>query len=85
MTAPQGFADEVAFVWKVADRLRGNFKQHEYGSVMLPLLKKITGQPFSNTSPLTMQTIIADDKNIAPQLRSYIRGLSASAAEVIEA
>ena len=36
--APQGFDDKVGFVWKVADRLRGTFKQHEYGSVMLPLL-----------------------------------------------
>jgi type I restriction enzyme M protein len=36
--APQGFQDKVAFVWKVADKLRGTFKQHEYGSVILPLL-----------------------------------------------
>ena len=36
--APQGFEDKVSFVWKVADKLRGTFKQHEYGSVMLPLL-----------------------------------------------
>lgn len=36
--APKGFEDKVAFVWKVADKLRGTFKQHEYGSVMLPLL-----------------------------------------------
>ncbi|CAI9405834.1 type I restriction-modification system subunit M [Aestuariimicrobium sp. T2.26MG-19.2B] len=36
--SPQGFADKVAFVWRVADKLRGTFKQHEYGSVMLPLL-----------------------------------------------
>ncbi|MDO5286010.1 MAG: class I SAM-dependent DNA methyltransferase [Actinomycetia bacterium] len=36
--APLGFQDKVAFVWRVADRLRGTFKQHEYGSVMLPLL-----------------------------------------------
>lgn len=35
---PHGFADKVAFVWKVADKLRGTFKQHEYGSVVLPLL-----------------------------------------------
>ncbi len=35
---PVGFQDKVAFVWKVADKLRGTFKQHEYGSVMLPLL-----------------------------------------------
>ncbi len=36
--APKGFDDKVAFVWRVADKLRGTFKQHEYGSVMLPLL-----------------------------------------------
>ena len=35
---PDGFNDKVAFVWRVADKLRGTFKQHEYGSVMLPLL-----------------------------------------------
>lgn len=35
---PVGFQDKIAFVWKVADKLRGTFKQHEYGSVMLPLL-----------------------------------------------
>ena len=36
--SPDGFGDKVAFVWKVADKLRGHFKPHEYGSVMLPLL-----------------------------------------------
>lgn len=36
--APVGFENKVAFIWKVADKLRGTFKQHEYGSVMLPLL-----------------------------------------------
>ncbi len=36
--APVGFENKVTFVWKVADKLRGTFKQHEYGSVMLPLL-----------------------------------------------
>ncbi len=38
MSQPAGFADKVAFVWKVADKLRGHFKPHEYGSAMLPLL-----------------------------------------------
>ena len=46
--APLGFADKVAFVWKVADKLRGTFKQHEYGSVMLPLLAAPCGHfPFA--------------------------------------
>ena len=35
---PEGFSDKVAFVWRVADKLRGHFKPHEYGSVMLPFL-----------------------------------------------
>jgi type I restriction enzyme M protein len=35
---PAGFGDKVAFVWKVADKLRGHFKPHEYGAVILPLL-----------------------------------------------
>ena len=38
MAAPEGFSDKVAFVWKVADKLRGHFTPHEDGSVMLPLL-----------------------------------------------
>ena len=38
MATPEGFSDKVTFVWKVADKLRGPFKPHEYGSVMLPLL-----------------------------------------------
>ena len=38
MAAPEGFSDKVAFVWKIADKLRGHFQPHGYGSVMLPLL-----------------------------------------------
>ena len=33
-----GVEDKVAFVWKVADKLRGHLKPHEYGSAMLPLI-----------------------------------------------
>lgn len=32
-----GFSDKVAFLWSVADLLRGDFKQSEYGRVILPL------------------------------------------------
>jgi type I restriction enzyme M protein len=38
VSQPQGFEDKVAFVWRVADKLRGNFRPHENGQVMLPLL-----------------------------------------------
>jgi type I restriction enzyme M protein len=32
-----GFQDKVAFIWSVADLLRGDYKQSEYGRVILPL------------------------------------------------
>ncbi len=32
-----GFADKVGFIWSVADLLRGDYKAHEYGRVILPL------------------------------------------------
>ncbi len=38
MTKPKGFQDKVAFVWAVADLLRGDFKPHEYGQVILPFV-----------------------------------------------
>jgi len=38
MATPAGFENKVAFLWKIADKLRGDFKQHEYGAIMLPTL-----------------------------------------------
>lgn len=32
-----GFQDKVAFIWSVADLLRGDYKPHEYGKVIFPL------------------------------------------------
>jgi type I restriction enzyme M protein len=32
-----GFQDKVTFIWSVADLLRGDYKPHEYGKVILPL------------------------------------------------
>lgn len=38
MATPSGFESKVGFIWKIADKLRGDFKQHEYGAIMLPTL-----------------------------------------------
>jgi type I restriction enzyme M protein len=38
VSQPAGFADKVSFIWSVADLLRGDFKAHEYGQVILPLV-----------------------------------------------
>jgi type I restriction enzyme M protein len=37
MSQVQGFEDKVGFIWSVADLLRGDYKAHEYGQVILPL------------------------------------------------
>lgn len=31
------FQEKVSFIWSVADLLRGDYKQSEYGKVILPL------------------------------------------------
>jgi type I restriction enzyme M protein len=33
----EGHSQHVAFIWSVADLLRGDYKQSEYGKVILPL------------------------------------------------
>lgn len=35
---PAGFDGKVYFLWGIADPLRGDFKQREYGPIMLPTL-----------------------------------------------
>jgi type I restriction enzyme M protein len=37
MSQVEGFSDKVGFIWSVADLLRGDYKAHEYGQVILPL------------------------------------------------
>ena len=32
------FSEKVSFIWSVADLLRGDYKQSEYGRVILPLV-----------------------------------------------
>ncbi|MGA7499561.1 MAG: type I restriction-modification system subunit M N-terminal domain-containing protein, partial [Isosphaeraceae bacterium] len=33
----KNFQDKVGFIWSVADLLRGDYKQSDYGKVILPL------------------------------------------------
>lgn len=37
MTQVEGFGDKVGFIWSIADLLRGDYRPHEYGQVILPL------------------------------------------------
>ncbi len=38
MAQPNGFEDKVSLIWSIADILRGDFKPHEYGSIILPFV-----------------------------------------------
>ena len=116
MTAPtpprqfQSFTEITAFIWSVADLLRGDYKQSEYGKVILPLtvlrrldcvldapgrrcsqkheqlkggqvenlepvLNRIAGEQFYNTSKLDFEKLLDDPNHLADNLTAYIRGL----------
>ena len=61
------FTPTVAFLWSVADLLRGDYKQSDYGKVILPftLLRRLDGvledtkaavlAEYAQRKPLTLQ------------------------------
>ncbi|MBD2759641.1 SAM-dependent DNA methyltransferase [Yimella sp. cx-573] len=108
----------MSFIWSVADLLRGDVRQHEFGQYILPfvvlrrldcvleptkadviakakslegkvtnvdpILFRVTGAPFYNTSPLNFVDLLNDPGNIGKNLRSYVSGFSADAADVLD-
>lgn len=114
----KGFNDKISFLWSVADLLRGDVRQHEFGQFILPfvvlrrldcvleptkadviakakslegkvtnvdpILFRITGAPFYNTSPLNFVDLLNDPGNVGKNLRSYVSGFSADAADVLD-
>lgn len=52
----QNFSEKVSFVWSVADLLRGDYKQSEYGRVILPLLVlRRLDQVLAHTRPAVLK------------------------------
>ncbi len=111
--------ESANFIWSIADLLRGDYKQSDYGKVILPLtvlrrldcvledskaevlkkyeqvksmniqnldpiLNKVAGYNFHNSSLFDFNKLIADPNNIASNLRNYINGFSEEAREIIE-
>lgn len=108
------------FIWSVADLLRGDYKQADYGKIILPftvlrrldsvlestkdkvldfyenklptmnlknpapVLNRIAGYSFHNTSKYTFQKLIEDSDDISANLRNFINGFSANGREIIE-
>lgn len=112
-------SDLTAFLWSIADLLRGDYKQADYGKVILPftvlrrldcvleptrekvrqkyealkggqvknfepVLNRITGVPFHNTSKFDFEKLKGDPNHLAANLKAYIRGFSANAQDIIE-
>lgn len=107
-----------SFIWSVADLLRGDYKQSDYGKVILPFtvlrrldcvlaetkptvlaelaaktqlgvnpeafLKKATGRPFFNQSPLDLKKLLGDPDNVAQNLFSYLQGFSPAVRDIFE-
>ena len=49
-----------------------------------PLLRKISGYSFYNTSPFTFKKLLDDPDNIEPNFRSYLNGFSENVRNIIE-
>lgn len=68
------------------DKVHAKFKALEGGKLknVEPLLCRVTGVPFFNTSRYTFEKLKGDPNNIAANLTNYIKGFSVRAREVIE-
>ncbi|MCB9609466.1 MAG: SAM-dependent DNA methyltransferase [Polyangiaceae bacterium] len=112
------FSEASSFIWSIADLLRGDYKQHDYGKVILPftvlrrldsvladtkakvlarhaslsmegkvktldpILQRLTGVAFHNTSPLDFGKLVGDPDGIAQNLLGYVNGFSENVRDV---
>jgi len=72
----ENHSQTAAFLWSVADLLRGDFKQSQYGRIILPftLLRATNGLQFFNTSKLNLASL--SDTQTADDLMSYVQAFS---------
>lgn len=113
------FQEMASFIWSVADLLRGDYKQSDYGKVILPMtvlrrldsvlkptkpqvlakladlkrmnvqnpepvLNRITGYEFHNTSKFDFESLLDDPDNLAANLTAYINAFSVNAKDVMD-
>ncbi len=88
------FAEKVSFIWSIADLLRGDYKQSEYGRVILPftLLRRFeqaragtAGQGLGQSSPSGLPSLLESPGDLAGQLFRYIHGFSVEALRTLQA
>ncbi|MCG2817875.1 MAG: type I restriction-modification system subunit M [Actinomycetia bacterium] len=68
------------------DKVLAKLKSMKGGKVknLEPILNKVAGQAFHNTSRFTFEKLKGDPDNIAANLTNYIKGFSSRAREIIE-
>ena len=74
------FAEKVNFIWSIADLLRGDYKQSEYGRVILPLtlLRRLDAIP--HTSGVDFAALAARPTD----LPRYLKSLPAEVREIFD-
>jgi type I restriction enzyme M protein len=74
------FQEKVSFIWGLADLLRGDYKQSDYGKVILPftLLRRFDAIP--NSTGLTL----ADLRQRPDQLTHYLSGLPREIRDIFD-
>ena len=74
------FQEKVSFIWSLADLLRGDYKQSEYGKVILPftLLRRLDS--LQNSSGIAF----CDLAGKAERLPRYAAGFSPEVREILE-
>ena len=70
-TAMNNFSEKVSFIWGVADLLRGDYKQSEYGRVILPFL--VLRRMDQVLAPTREVVWTADDKHPATKTPEKLR------------
>ena len=77
MTQPKGFEDKVSLIWSIADILRGDFKAHEYGSIILPfvVLRRLECALESTKAEVIKQAAALQGKidNVEPVLKKVAK------------
>ncbi len=74
LTAGGSFNDKVSFIWSVADLLRGDYRQSEYGRVILPL-----------TVIRRLDSVLADTKDAVIKRAEEVAGRIADPTEALAA
>jgi type I restriction enzyme M protein len=85
-----GIHQLAGLIWSVSDILRGHFKVHEIGRIVLPftLIRRLECSPpspdegFHNTSGLSLKTIADAPEDARSLLHSYVDAFSPEAAGV---